>query len=82
MDVVGKICRKKKQLLNLYNRADIFEYAISEFQKLLKRGQVQNLSCENDFFGLVLKQRLVASRKWPITSMQSRISSVHAQLVH
>ena len=40
---------------------------------------MQNLSCENDFFGLVLKQRLVASRKWPITSMESRISSVYAQ---
>ena len=46
-----------------------------------KQGQVQNLSCENEFYlhnnknyfheegfalGRVLKQRLAASRKWPI----------------
>ena len=56
---------------------------ISVFQKLslVKQDQVQNLSCENEFIcmiiknhfhkkgfalGLVLKQRLAASRKWPI----------------
>ena len=69
------------------------EKAISEFQKpsLLKRGQVQNLSCENEFYlhdnkknhfhkkgfvlGIVLKQRLAASRKWPIDLTDFSITS-------
>ena len=58
---------------------------------LLKRGQVQNLCCENEFFlydneksfsqegfrfGLVLKQRLAASQKWrPIEKPHSMLFS-------
>ena len=53
-------------------------------------GQVQNLSCENEYYlhnnnkksfsqqrfalGLVLKQRLEASRKWPIATSSSEIT--------
>ena len=67
-------------------RSDAHQWPISGFQKalLIKPDQVQNLSCENEFYlhetnknlnfhkkgfalGVVLKQRLVASWKWPIS---------------
>ena len=50
------------------------KYAISEKPQasVLKQGQVQNLTYENDFhkkgfaLGLVLRLRVFGTRKWPI----------------
>ena len=54
---------------------------------VLKRGQVQNLSCENDFYyhankthvhkkgfalRLVLRVRVFGTPKWPIVNVKSR----------
>ena len=87
----------KSNLLNtttLSTLSVITQLAISEFQKLSlsKRGQVQNLSYENDVYlygnkksfsfingftpSLALKQRLEATWKWPIEDKNLKIVKI------